>query len=209
MKYLYFLFGNISNQSDKGFITLVDELYKLQMNSYKVEYEEKNLKEVQRSINDSSKKKTKQDNLNDGAQDYLEKAVRDYYVGNRGEQIVLEYERKRLREAGRHDLSQLIKQVSLNSDKTGYDILSFESGENREERQIEVKTTTLDSSKKAKFFMSSGELEKGKLLSNYWIYIVDLSNTVPKIYSMKNFLNDESKYEIKAVKYEVKVKFEL
>ena len=60
-------------------------------------------------------------------------------IGHIGEQFVLNYERQRLREAGREDLAQEVQWISQESVTEGYDILSFEV--NGDERWIEVKAT--------------------------------------------------------------------
>lgn len=61
-------------------------------------------------------------------------------LGLKGEEMVVEFERRRLWEAGEKKLAEKIEHVSrIQGDGLGYDILSFET--NGKERLIEVKTT--------------------------------------------------------------------
>ncbi len=61
-------------------------------------------------------------------------------VGNFGELIVLDAERKRLQAAGRSDLAAKIEHVAAKGLTPGYDILSFES--NEAQRFVEVKASS-------------------------------------------------------------------
>jgi hypothetical protein len=66
---------------------------------------------------------------------------RNRVLGRRGEERVLWSEKVRLRLAGRSDLAENVRHVSLeDGDGAGYDILSFT--ERGEKRLLEVKTTT-------------------------------------------------------------------
>ena len=72
---------------------------------------------------------------------YLEREAKNSKLGAAGEEFVMEYERSRLREAGKRSLAERIDRVSLSiGDGLGYDILSFETS--GRERLIEVKTTS-------------------------------------------------------------------
>jgi len=95
-------------------------------------------------------------------------------IGDRGEKIVLELEKKRLQEAGRDDLARSIVHVSDTDDSRGFDILSFDG--DGKERQIEVKSTSMDSFYKG-FFLTANELEKSNSLDNYYLYLVSSAMT--------------------------------
>lgn len=75
-------------------------------------------------------------------------------LGRAGEELALNYERNRLADGGRPDLSQNVRWVSQeDGDGAGFDILSFDlSGR---ERLIEVKTT--NGTQRTPFFLSRNE----------------------------------------------------
>lgn len=77
-------------------------------------------------------------------------------LGELGEQFVLDFEKRRLVEAGRDDLSRRVDWVSRSKgDGLGYDIVSFDDRSDSE-RLIEVKTT--NQGIRAPFYISSNEL---------------------------------------------------
>ncbi len=80
---------------------------------------------------------------------------RNRELGKRGEELVLNFERSRLRQE-RPDLAAKVKWVSQDiGDGTGFDILSFDA--TGKERLIEVKTTI--GSQQTPFFISSNEYD--------------------------------------------------
>jgi hypothetical protein len=88
--------------------------------------------------------------------------------GMLGEEIVLKYERSRLRRAGRKDLSEKVRWISQESASEGYDILSFET--DGKKRLIEVKST---SGNGRVFEMSDGEWQTAMQAgSKYYLYRV-------------------------------------
>lgn len=96
-------------------------------------------------------------------------------LGRAGEEFVMEYERWRLRKAGRADLAERVRWVSVeNGDGLGYDIVSFEP--DGTEIFIEVKSTNqgIDFA----FLVSSNEVEvseeKGAAYRLYRVF--DFSN---------------------------------
>ena len=77
-------------------------------------------------------------------------------LGLCGERFVVEFERRRLTEAGKSNLARQIVHVSeTQGDGAGYDILSFEA--TGQERFIEAKTTNFG--KSLPFYVSANELE--------------------------------------------------
>lgn len=89
-------------------------------------------------------------------------------IGELGELFVLEYERARLRKAGKADLAELIRHVALTNTAAGYDVLSFTNDGN--EKLIEVKSSTGTS---GSFEISSNEWSVAKQSrSAYWVYRV-------------------------------------
>jgi len=88
--------------------------------------------------------------------------------GMLGEEFVLKYERRRLRRAGRRDLSDKVRWISQESASEGYDILSFETDGRK--RLIEVKST---SGNGRVFEMSEGEWQTAMQAgSKYYLYRV-------------------------------------
>jgi hypothetical protein len=125
--------------------------------------------------------------------------------GHTGENIVYEAEINLLKDIDRIDLANDVEIVG-NQIGLGYDILSFEpiEGNKRIEKQIEVKSVQNTSIKR--FYLTRNELEKSRVLSNYYVYLVDNSNTEsPTITKIKkpNF-HDKSKFELKTTVYEIK-----
>lgn len=86
-----------------------------------------------------------------------------------GEEIVFNSEVKRLKDF--NDLN--VEWESKVDDSLGYDILSYEL--DGTPRYIEVKTTKGNRSNSFSFYISHNELEKSKVLKNYWIYQVFFS----------------------------------
>lgn len=125
-------------------------------------------------------------------------------LGDRGEKIVFEIEKKQLIEAGKIELAEKVERVSLKSDAIGYDILSFET--DGTERYIEVKATTSKVGN-ANFFLTINELNTAKKHINYYVYIVyDITSDNPKIWPIKNpFSPEDKKIVLKPIKYRVTI----
>lgn len=105
--------------------------------------------------------------------DFIEKAISSQKIGKKGELLVVEYEKERLKKLG---LNKRITHVSLEGDGHGYDIESY--NENGEKIFIEVKTT--QAGKNTSFDVSSNEVlvseDKGNF---YYIYrLYDYSETM-------------------------------
>lgn len=83
--------------------------------------------------------------------DYEDVENRRKELGDAGEGLVLEYEKARLINMGRHDLAEKVK---IEKDGKGYDVMSF--GEDEGEIYIEVKTTI--GSALAPFYLSANEV---------------------------------------------------
>jgi hypothetical protein len=117
-----------------------------------------------------------------GKVDQEKKQRNNKRVGDRGEAIVLDLERKRLTRAGRMNLAKKIEYVAEHNDGAGFDILSFD--EDGTKRPIEVKSTS--SSLDPGFYLTINELNKSKELTNYHIYFVfSATGRNPRIFPMK------------------------
>ena len=103
-------------------------------------------------------------------QDYEKSQKAKQKSGESAEMAVINYEKDKLNNLGRPDLSEMVKQVSKESSDYGYDILSFEVIDGRaQELHIEVKSAKL-SKEYIEFFISENELNKFKTDSSYKIY---------------------------------------
>ncbi len=91
-------------------------------------------------------------------------------LGDLAEAIILEYERKRLKELGYLPESECVKSIGKKRVNAGFDIESFD-GESRgmqHDRFIEVKGS---GKKSLRFIWSKNEIEVAKKLGKkYWIY---------------------------------------
>jgi hypothetical protein len=86
---------------------------------------------------------------------YLEKEQNNRSLGEKGEKLVIAYEKWRLIKAGRENLADRIEWISKDiSDGTGYDILSKNT--NGTDRYVEVKTTKL--SKETPIYLTKTEI---------------------------------------------------
>ena len=114
--------------------------------------------------------------------------------GNRGEDIAIEIEKKRLKDKGRDDLISRIIPVAKTKDGLGYDIVSVDVDDTGHEHDIyiEVKATTGDAS--TPFFVSRRELlVSQERREYYYIYrIYKLSNTGKevKFFKAKGAIDD-------------------
>ena len=104
-----------------------------------------------------------------GRADYVKINQYRKWVGDRGEKIVFNMERKRLIEGNREDLADKVSHVAEKDDSKGFDILSYDI--NGDERYIEVKATNAPDFRNG-FYLSANEKETAESLDNYYIYIV-------------------------------------
>ena len=120
---------------------------------------------------------------------YLEKEQNNRSLGEKGEQLVCEYEKWRLINAGKEKLAESVEWVSkTKGDGLGYDILSKET--NGSDMFIEVKTTKL--AKETPIYLSTNELEFAKLKDKeFYLYRVFNYEDNPQIFikrgSYENF----------------------
>ena len=97
--------------------------------------------------------------------DFFGRDQRSRALGQAGEALVLEYERRRLTDGGREDLARRVRWTSQEEgDGAGYDISSFSlDGRNR---LIEVKTT--NGWERTPFYISRNELEVANTRRDEW-----------------------------------------
>ena len=137
--------------------------------------------------------------------DYIKENEKLIRFGDRGEKIVLDFERERLRKAELHELANKVERVSLKSDSFGYDILSFNSDGSKRFIEVKATNTNVDNTK---FFISSNELDRARNLKNYYLYIVyNITSKNPKIWIVGNPFNPENnKIQIEPVNFHVSIR---
>lgn len=114
--------------------------------------------------------------------DYVYRDSRNRQLGLDGELTVVEFERQRLRESGRPDLSERVEHVSFTvGDGLGYDVRSYEI--NGAERFIEVKTTLY--ARETPFFVSRNEVRA----SEYY-------DTQFQLYRLFQFTSEVGMYQL-------------
>lgn len=113
---------------------------------------------------------------------YLEREQKNRELGMRGEELVLEFERWSLINAGKHNLAETVEWVSIDQgDGLGFDILSRNL--NGSDKYIEVKTTKL--SRETPFFFTSNELQFSiEKANNFHLYRVFDINNDPRMFDL-------------------------
>lgn len=126
-------------------------------------------------------------------------------AGDFAEKIVIKHEVAELSKT-RADLISSIKQVSLNDDTLGYDVLSFNA--DGSEKHIEVKAVKSKPGLTFRFFISENEVSIAQKDQHYYLYIVfDYGSETPLIYRMPNpFANEINGVTVQPIKYLVTVK---
>lgn len=98
---------------------------------------------------------------------YLEQEAQNQSLGRAGEELVLEFEHRRLWQAGQKTLAERIDHVAAKADGHGFDILSFET--DGRERLVEVKTTRFGAMNP--FFATNNEVAVSEKRSDeYYVY---------------------------------------
>ena len=124
-------------------------------------------------------------------------------TGTKGEEIVMEFERRRLTRAGRKDLAKKIEWVSSEIDGLGYDIKSFDLLPNGKENEmyIEVKTTQLGKNTPFNISLNEVEVSKkyGKSYYIYRIYNLNQNGSDIKLYITNGSVEDN--FELSAVAF--------
>lgn len=154
----------------------------------------------------TSKQKVKKENVRPKDDvDYSEQQLISQKIGDRGEELVLRNEIKKVKEWGlSDDIISQVRRVSLESDDYGFDILSFDEDGN--ERYLEVKTTK-QNRKNFSFILTRNEFEHAKAYGNKYSFVIvfDILNQ-PRIWYMENpFLQEPYKVSIQPTQYRVDV----
>ena len=119
---------------------------------------------------------------------YLEIESRNQTLGLAGEKLVLEFEHKRLWQAGKKDLADRVQHVAdTTGDHLGYDIKSFET--DGRDRLIEVKTTRFGVM--TPFFASKNEVAVSEAReADYQLYRLFNFTQQPKLFVLPGSLRN-------------------
>lgn len=127
--------------------------------------------------------------------------------GTKGEEIVMEIERRKLATLGRTDLIKKIKWISSEKDGYGYDIVSFDILPNGTAKDIVIEVKTTSCGINTPFNISLNEVNVSKTRGNsyyiYRIYNLDESGSNIKYYKVNGAVEDNfdlSPIAFKAVK---------
>ena len=117
-----------------------------------------------------------------GPIDYLRQETLNRSLGDAGEALVMDFERLRLKSAGKDHLARNIEQVSRTvGDQAGYDIRSYEC--NGRDRFIEVKTTRYG--QHTPFYISAGELRFSNVhADSYRLYRLFAFRRTPRLFTL-------------------------
>ncbi len=112
--------------------------------------------------------------------DYLRREALNRTLGDAGEDLVMEFERVRLRNAGEERLAEKVEQVSKTvGDQAGFDIRSYDA--DGRDRFIEVKTTRYG--KYTPFYISAGEVRfSGAHADAYHLYRLFEFRRAPRLF---------------------------
>lgn len=121
--------------------------------------------------------------------DYIRIAQENARIGVLGEQLVLDFEKKRLDMLGTETL--LPKWVSIQTDVYGYDIESWNYNKTGSFEKIFIEVKTTVSKYDTDFFVSKNEVERSEEYGDhYWIYrIFDCDSSTPKMYRVNGSIH--------------------
>lgn len=141
------------------------------------------------------------DTNRDGNVDWDKENKRKRIRGRRAEELVMDFERQRLSDAGQEGLAARVGDYSTKYSK-GFDVLSWNV--DGTERNIEVKSSSSNG-----FILTRNELNKSEKNPNYWIYIVNEKKNEVQIKQIKSpSLRDESRFRLEPKDYYVSFSIE-
>lgn len=121
------------------------------------------------------------------------------------EKLVLKEEQRRLTEAGRVDLAEVVFRISEVNVGAGYDIASFELDGSR--RFIEVKSSA---GRLVRFEWSVNERRQAQALrTSYWIYFVPTAHALPEGFCPVVMIRDPMEFIRRGIFTEVPSRFEV
>lgn len=118
---------------------------------------------------------------------YLQREQQNSQLGQKGEDFAMNFEIWRLEQVGLSHLTEKVKQISLDDDSAGFDILSL--NKDGSDRYIEVKTTKLN--KETPIFFSQNEYNFSVLnRKNFHLYRVFDFSDKPKLFRLNGSLDE-------------------
>lgn len=141
--------------------------------------------------------------------DYVKRAQDNAETGLLGEKLILAYEIERLNFLGLEKYAEKVKQVSLENDVLGYDILSYDINDDGVPHEIYIEIKTSSSKKDTDFFVSRNEVLKSREFKNrYWLYRVydcSVSGGDPKFYRVNGLIEDNFELQPETYKASLKI----
>ncbi|WP_026508089.1 DUF3883 domain-containing protein [Butyrivibrio sp. MC2013] len=123
--------------------------------------------------------------------------------GNRGEDIAVEIEKRRLADIGRMDLVEKVVNVARVKDGLGYDLISTDIDENGNEIEIYIEVKATSEKKDTPFYVTPNEVEVSRRLSDYYyiyrIYEMNTHSSQAKYYRIKGAI--DTNYELVPTEY--------
>lgn len=114
--------------------------------------------------------------------DPVERDAKNRALGRAGEELIVDFERRRLHEAGRRDLAQRVRWVAdLEGDGHGYDIESFAL--DGQKRLIEVKTT--NGGQRTPFLLTRNEERVAREREEFRLYRLYDFAKQPKLFKLR------------------------
>lgn len=159
-----------------------------------------NVNPVNNAGNQSRTRSTDIDRDSNADWEKIEKKKR--LKGRKAEELVIEYEKKRLTEEGRTDLAEKVEDYSKKYGK-GFDVLSWNADGTK--RCIEVKASSNNG-----FIITRNEVVKSEENPDYWIYIVnEKRNGIVQIKTIQGpELKDEAQFRLEPKSYFVSFSIE-
>lgn len=139
--------------------------------------------------------------VREGRVDYLDREARNVSLGSAGEEFAVEFERVRLRGAGRETLADRVEHVArTKGDGLGFDVHSFET--DGSDRFIEVKTTAFG--RETPFFVTRNELaESRRRAERYHVYRLFRFRLDPRFFVLTGAIDGRCRLE--AVQYTARI----
>ena len=200
---MFTLIPFIKQKKDNGIVTLhwADDEYDFPL--------EENFKpsEINLELADIETLKYVEDrrNIRNRPTDYIARQITSVHAGKKGEQIVYDFEKQTLIDAGKVELASKVKIISEESDSYGYDILSY--NEDGSEKHIEVKATKSSPNGSFQFYISEHEKEVHESDEKHIIYIVfGYQTKEPKIFKLGKLgiITENKKLIVKPTSYIIK-----
>jgi len=141
-----------------------------------------------------SKSKVKRNN---GTVDWASRDAKNRSLGDQGENLVLHFEKEKLKSVGRDDLADRVQHTALTNHAAGYDIQSFD--EHGSEIYIEVKATK--GPLQTPFYISINEVKTSvRHADQFWLYrVYELKPDSAQFYRKQGEIEDG--FELEAVNF--------